>query len=125
MERDNKGRFVKGNTEGQKIGSIGGLSAKEAQLRGAAKRKENRTLAEVMRRELEKKSEHGDMTKLEYLTLKAIQDSSSDRLSFRDLHELQKILGEDVRTIDIGEGVSIHINSSDEGKGNIERLLEG
>lgn len=124
MERDNKGRFVKGQTPKGAVPISEGI-AKDYQLRSAAKRKENRTLAEVMRRELEKKAKEGDMTKMEYLVIKAIQDSSSDRLTFRDLHELQKILGEDVKTIDIGDGVSIQINSSDEGKGNIERLLEG
>lgn len=124
MERDNKGRFVKGQTPKGAVPISEGI-AKDYQLRSAAKRKENRKLAEVMRRELEKKAKGGDMTKMEYLVIKAIQDSSSDRLTFRDLHELQKILGEDVKTIDIGDGVSIQINSSDEGKGNIERLLEG
>lgn len=126
MERDEKGRFVKGNTEGQKIGSIGGLSAKEAQLRGAAKRKENRTLAEVVRRALEKKASSGsEMTRMEYLAEKAISNHATGSMTFKDLRELQRILGEDVQTINLGNGLNLTINSTEQGKDNIEKLMQG
>lgn len=101
MARDAKGRFTKGNDEGVKIGAIGGLTAEEAQLRGAAKRKENRTVAEVLRAQLMEKAGDGNLTKLEYLTLKAITTHAKGDMTFKDLRELQKALGEDVKTVNV------------------------
>ena len=95
MERDDKGRYVKGNTAG-----ISTEVAREYQLRSAAKRKENRTLAEVLRRQLEEKASSGSpMTKMEYLIAKALENHSKGALTLKDLIYLQKLLGEDTLNI--------------------------
>ena len=95
MERDEKGRFKKGNTEG-----FSTESAREMQLRSASARKENRTLADVLRQELQKKAASGSpMSKLEYLVAKAIENHAKGALSLKDLTYLQKLLGEDVLNI--------------------------
>lgn len=108
MERDAKGRFTKGNDEGVKIGAIGGLTAEEAQLRGAAKRKENRTVAEVLRAQLMEKAGDGNLTKLEYLTLKAITTHAKGDMTMKDLREMQKVLGEDVKEINVNAGGEVN-----------------
>ena len=104
MERDAKGRFVKGNTEGHRFTS-GGYAA-ECGKNGVEKREQNRTVAEVLRAALAEKASSGSpMTKLEYLASKAIQTHATDEITFKDLRDLQKILGEDVKEINInGEG---------------------
>jgi hypothetical protein len=96
MERDAKGRFVKGNTSG-----ISTEVAREYQQRSATKRKENRTVAEVLRAQLMEKAGDGNLTKLEYLTLKAITTHAKGDMTFKDLRELQKALGEDVKTVNV------------------------
>lgn len=99
MERNDKGQFVKGNTEG-----ISTESAREMQLRSAearkANRKERQTLAEVLRQQLQEKAADGSpMTRLEYLVAKAISNHAKGALSLKDLTYLQKLLGEDVLNI--------------------------
>ena len=99
MERNDKGQFVKGNTEG-----ISTESAREMQLRSAearkANRKERQTLAEVLRQQLQEKVADGSpMTRLEYLVAKAISNHAKGALSLKDLTYLQKLLGEDVLNI--------------------------
>ena len=101
-QRDSKGRFVKGNKEGRKIGSNGGLTAVEAQLRGAEAKKRNRTLADVVRAELEKVAPGTDLTKMEYLAAKAIGNHAAGEMTFKDLLDLQKLLGEDVKKVEFG-----------------------
>lgn len=79
--------------------------AREMQARSAAKRKENRTVAEVLRAQLmEKAGEGQSMTRLEYLTLKAITTHAKGDMTFKDLRELQKALGEDVKEINVNAG---------------------
>jgi len=103
MARDDKGRFVKGEIpEGAKPINEG--LAKEYQARSAVARKENRkerqTIAEVMRRQLEEKvSDGSQLTKLEYLVAKTLQNHSKGTLSLKDLTYLQKLLGEDTINI--------------------------
>ena len=92
MERDAKGRFIKGNDEGRKIS--GGVAA-EMQERSVASRKEHRTVAEVLRAQLMEKAGDGNLTKLEYLTLKAITTHAKGDMTMKDLREMQKVLGED------------------------------
>lgn len=95
MERDEKGRFVKGNREG-----ISTESAREMQLRSAASRKENRTLAEVLKKQLLQKASQGSqITKMEYLVAKALDNHSKGQLTLKDLTYLQKLLGEDTLNI--------------------------
>ena len=96
MERDEKGRFLKGS------GPINKDVAREYQLRSAEKRKEKRALADVVRAALaEKVAKGSSMSKLEYLTYKALENHAKGEMTFKDLRELQKILGEDVKTVNL------------------------
>lgn len=99
MARDEKGRFQKGNHDGKQFNNNDG-SATEMQLKSAAARKENRTIADVLRRQLMEKAASGSpMTKLEYLVAKALENHSKGALSLKDLTYLQRLLGEDVLNI--------------------------
>lgn len=97
MERDAKGRFVKGNTEGNRF--TRGGNAADAARKATEVREKNRTVAEVLRAELSKKAGDGTITKLEYLVLKAISDHAKGDMTMKDLRDLQKILGEEVTTV--------------------------
>lgn len=124
MARDAKGRFTKGNTEGRQFSD--GV-ATEMQARSAAKRKENRTVAEVLRAQLMEKAGDGTLTKLEYLTLKAITTHAKGDMTFKDLRELQKALGEDVKemAINAGDGGSITITlASPKAVAGLQRAIE-
>ena len=97
MARNEKGQFLPGNKEGHRF-SNGDATVSGA--KGVAARKEKQTLAEVLKRQLQEKVESGaDMTKLEYLVAKALQNHSKGTLSLKDLTYLQKLLGEDTLNI--------------------------
>ena len=99
MARDEKGRFIKGEIPEGAVPINEGL-AKDYQARSAAVKREKQTLAEVLKRQLQEKVESGaDMTKLEYLVAKALQNHSKGTLSLKDLTYLQKLLGEDTLNI--------------------------
>ena len=98
-QRDAKGRFAKGNTIGPRICS--GVAA-EMQAKSVEARKENRALAEVVRDALaERAPGDASMSKMEYLAVKAITNHATGDITFKDLRDLQKLLGEDVQKIDI------------------------
>lgn len=102
MERDKQGRFAKGASANpdKKITSA---NAREMQRKAAEARKANRSIAETLRTALEEKiSKESPMTKREYLIAKALANASKDEtLSFRDIAELQKILGESVQNVNV------------------------
>ena len=98
MARNAKGQFTKGNTEGHRFSNG---DATECAQKAAAKKRENRTVAEVLRAQLMEKAGDGNLTKLEYLTLKAITTHAKGDMTFKDLRELQKALGEDVKTVNV------------------------
>lgn len=93
-------KFEKGKTpEGAK--PISEEVAKEYQLKSAAKRKQNRTIAETLRKALNEKIESGSrMTKMEWLVLKAMQNAQGN-VSFRDLKDIQALLGESVQNVNV------------------------
>lgn len=93
-------KFEKGKTpEGAK--PISEAVAKEYQLKSAAKRKQNRTIAETLRKALNEKIESGSrMTKMEWLVLKAMQNAQGN-VSFRDLKDIQALLGESVQNVNV------------------------
>ena len=102
MARDEKGRFLKGNKEGHRFTRNG--DAREAGAKGTASRerskKERQTLADVLRNELARKAASGsEMSKLEYLVAKALENHSKGSLSLKDLTYLQRLLGEDTLNI--------------------------
>ena len=96
-----------GNPERQFSAGI----AEEMQAKSAKARKEHRTVAEVLRAQLMEKAGDGNLTKLEYLTLKAITTHAKGDMTMKDLREMQKVLGEDIKEMNInaGEGGSITI----------------
>lgn len=121
MERDAKGRFLPGS------GPISKDVAREYQQRSAAKRKENRTVAEVLRAQLMEKAGDGNLTKLEYLTLKAITTHAKGDMTMKDLREMQKVLGEDVKEMNInaGDGGSITITlASPKAVAGLQRAIQ-
>lgn len=118
--RDKKGRFVKGNNLG-----ISTEVAREYQRKSAAKRKENKTIADTLRYALEERiSKDSPMTKREYLILKALSNASKDdTLSFRDISEIQKILGESVQNVNV-KGVAPIIAKDAEDAAKIQALFD-
>ena len=109
-ERDEKGRFTKGNTIGKQFCDG---TATEMQLRSAEARKKNRTLAEVLRAELDKKDSEGSpLTRLEYLVQKALSDHAKGNLTLKDLTYLQRLLGEETLNLKHhGLALNIAVNS--------------
>lgn len=93
-QRDSKGRFVKGNTEG-----FSTEVAREYQLRSANARKRNKTLREAMIEALHEDAGNG-LTKLEVLVRKAMSNHANGKLSFLDLKFLASIMGEDKLNIE-------------------------
>lgn len=98
MQRDSKGRFVKGNTEGKNSPISNGF-ATEMQLRSAEARKRNKTLREAMIEALHEDGGNG-LTKLEVLVRKAMANHANGKLSFLDLKALASIMGEDKLNIE-------------------------
>ena len=94
QQRDSKGRFVKGNTEG-----ISTEVARVYQLRSADARKRNKTLREAMIEALHEDGGNGH-TKLEVLVRKAMNNHVNGKLSFLDLKFLASIMGEDKLNIE-------------------------
>lgn len=97
MERDSNGRFKKGVTPQGAVPISEGI-AKEYQARSVAKRKENKTIAETLRAYLETDG-GGGHTKGELLIMQAVNNHKNGKLSFRDLRDLARILGEDTLNI--------------------------
>ena len=109
-QRDSKGRFVKGNRN-----AISAEVAREYQARSAEARKRNRTLAEAVRAALEKKAAEGSpLTRLEYLAEKAIANHATGEMTFKDLRDLQKLLGEDVQNVNLTGEARIVVASQEE-----------
>ena len=97
MERDEKGRFVKGSSGNPKTQFRGGL-AEDMQVRSVASRKERKTLREALLEALMEEGGDG-YTKLEILARKAMSNHVKGKLSFKDLKDLSSVLGEDVLTV--------------------------
>lgn len=98
MERDSKGRFIKGNTEGKNSPISNGF-ASDMQARSVEARKKNKTLREAMIEALQEEG-GGGYTKLEILVRKAMENHRNGKLSFLDLKFLASIMGEDKLNIE-------------------------
>lgn len=92
QNRNEKGQFLPGNPIGEDTRFSGGVAG-EMQLRSAAARKRNKTIAEMMRAALDEEAAPG-ITKGEYLIRKAIGNHKDGKLTFRDLKDLSAVLGE-------------------------------
>ena len=91
LERDSKGRFLPGNKEG-----ISTEVAREYQLRSAEARKANKTIADHLRTYLEGDAGNG-YTRGELLVMQAVNNHKNGKLTFKDLRDLSRILGEEDR----------------------------
>lgn len=96
-QRDNKGRFIKGNTEGKNSPISNGL-ATEMQARSVAARKENKTIAAMLRQYLDEPG-GGGYTRGEILVMKAVNNHKDGKLTFKDLRDLARVMGEDILNI--------------------------
>lgn len=114
MARDKKGRFQKGQAPEGAVKISEGI-AKEYQARSVEARLRNKSLADALRAELEKKAPGTEMTKLEYLAAKAIGNHASGDMTFKDLRDLQHLLGEDKQTLNLeGDGIRVVVESPDQ-----------
>lgn len=103
--------------ERRRVATMGGKAS-------GKKRREKKTLADALRKVLNEPVEKGSRTtKMDAIAIKSIK-SLYDNPSMKGLKVLAEILGELKQTIN-AEGLTLNIQSSDEGKGNIEKIMEG
>lgn len=90
-------KFKKGE-HANRATEISGDVAVEMQRRSAASRKANRSIAEMLRTYLDEPGGSG-YTRGEILVMKAVNNHKDGKLTFKDLRDLSRILGEDVLNI--------------------------
>ncbi len=91
------GKYKKGE-HANPATEFSGDVAVDMQLRSAKKRKENRTIAEYLRTYLEGDAGNGH-TRGELLVMQAVKNHKDGKLTFKDLRDLSRILGEDTLKI--------------------------
>lgn len=97
------------------------LARKAGKASGRARR-ERKTVAEALRKVLDEPLAKGSrQTRLDGICIKAIKELY-DNPSVKKLKILAEILGEFTQNID-AKGLSLTINTSEEGKKNIEKLM--
>lgn len=96
-QRDSKGRFLPGNNEGRNSPFCNGL-ASEMQARSVEARKAKKTIADHLRAYLEQDAGNGH-TRGELLVMQAVKNHKDGKLTFKDLRDLSRILGEDTLNI--------------------------
>lgn len=90
----------------------------------AKKMKERKTIAEALRKILDEPIAKGSrQTKLGGISMKVIKKLYDDP-DIRDLKTLAEILGE-LKQTNNAESLTLYISSSEEGKSNIERIIDG
>lgn len=98
--------------------------ARKAGKASGRRRRERKTIAEALRKILDEPIAKGSrQTKLDGISIKVIKKLFDDP-DIRDLKALAEILGELKQTIN-AEGLTLNISSSEEGKSNIERIIDG
>ena len=98
-------KFEEGNKQGVKID---GELAAEYQRRSVESRKANTSVREVLLHELMKKARDGeDMTRLEALVVKAMSNHAKGKLTFKDLKDLQDLLGESIQNVNVKTDAAI------------------
>lgn len=124
-ERDAKGRFTKGNTEGKKftVGTAAAVGKAGAAASTRAKR-ERKTLAQTLREELDKMaSAGGAMTKQEYIVAKCLDNLAKGKCTPQDLKTMSEVLGELKQNINLdGDGMHIIVRDSAEAS-KIDKLI--
>ena len=100
-------------------------TAKEMQRRSAASRKANRSIAEMLRTYLDEPG-GGGYTRGEILVMKAVNNHKDGKLTFKDLRDLSRILGEDVLNIKTdGTPIQVVVGSSEAADGLRVALQNG
>lgn len=98
--------------------------ARKAGKASGRKRRERKTIADALRKVLDEPIAKGSrQTRLDGISIKVIKKMFEDP-DIRDMKCLAEILGELKQTIN-AEGMTLNINASEEGKNNIERILQG
>ena len=98
--------------------------ARKAGKASGRKRRERKTIADALRKVLDEPIAKGSrQTRLDGISIKVIKKMFDDP-DIRDMKCLAEILGELKQTIN-AEGMTLNINASEEGKNNIERILQG
>lgn len=98
--------------------------ARKAGKASGRKRRERKTIADALRKVLDEPIAKGSrQTRLDGISIKVIKKMFEDP-DIRDMKCLAEILGELKQTIN-AEGMTLNINASEEGKNNINRILEG
>ena len=98
--------------------------ARKAGKASGKKRRERKTIADALRKVLDEPIAKGSrQTRLDGISIKVIK-KMFENPDIRDMKCLAEILGELKQTIN-AEGMTLNINASEEGKNNIERILEG
>ena len=68
------------------------------QARSASRRRENKTIAQMLKAYLAEEG-GGGYTKGELLVMKAVNNHRDGKLTFKDLRDLSRVIGEDVLNI--------------------------
>lgn len=98
--------------------------ARKAGKASGRKRRERKTIADALRKVLDEPIAKGSrQTRLDGISIKVIK-KMFENPDIRDMKCLAEILGELKQTIN-AEGMTLNINASEEGKNNIQRILEG
>lgn len=98
--------------------------ARKAGKASGRKRRERKTIADALRKVLEEPIAKGSrQTRLDGISIKVIK-KMFENPDIRDMKCLAEILGELKQTIN-AEGMTLNINASEEGKNNIEKILQG
>lgn len=98
--------------------------ARKAGKASGRKRRERKTIADALRKVLDEPIAKGSrQTRLDGISIKVIK-KMFENPDIRDMKCLAEILGELKQTIN-AEGMTLNINASEEGKNNIERILQG
>lgn len=101
-------KFEKGITPEGAVPISGEDMAKEYQRRSVESRKANTSVREALLRELAKKASEGsDLTRLEALVLKAMNNHAKGKLSFKDLKDLADLLGESIQNVNVKTDAAI------------------
>ena len=108
-QRDNKGRFVKGNTEGKPYQHIFTEdNASEMGKRGAEARRRRKLLRETLIEELEKETAKGSGLSKQEAIVAAVVKNVYDKPSAKALKILTEILGE--------MEINVNVNQSEKPK---------
>ena len=108
-------RFEKGETPEGAVPIINEEMAKEYQRRSVESRKANKTIREALLAELDKMDDGTGLTRRQILVKKAMANHAKGKLSFKDLKDLQDLLGESVQNVKVeGNGFQIVINSKED-----------